>query len=163
MNMSSGNVIKREKINVMNLRINHQCTDPVECEYYYEWFVLKYANNPTLENVCKDKWREVIYAEYRLLNNFSTFKKKAECRCVSKYFNTKETSNLPDCLNARIEGFIDDQLHEQSLHWHEQMINKLSYSEGMQKDFIAQTLDPEKRVNLFCKWVGSNRKAHAIN
>ena len=161
-NVSSGELIRSEKIMFTNLCIKHQCNDPVECEYYYEWFVLKYANDPTLQNVCKDKWREVIHAEFRLLNNFASFKKKAECGCVSKSINTKETNDLPDCLNNRVEAFIDDQFREQSLVWHERMINKLSYSEGIQKDFIAQTLDPDKRVDIFCKWVGSNRKAQSI-
>ena len=162
-NVSSTSLIGREKINFTNLCINHECTDAVECKYYYEWFVLKYADDPSLQNVCRDKWRDVIHVEYRLLNNYANFKKKAECGCVSKYFNTRERSNLPVCLNERIEGFIDDQFCEQSIKWHEQMINKLSYSEGLQKDFISQTLDPDKQMDLFCKWVGRNWKTHAMN
>ena len=76
--------IRHEKSTFTDLRICQECVDPVECEYYYEWFVLKYRNNPILQNVTRNKWRDVIHAEYRLLSNFNTFKKEAECGCVSK-------------------------------------------------------------------------------
>ena len=49
-------LIKGEQTNDTNLGCCHECSDPVECDYYCEWLVLKYANNPTLQNVCKMKW-----------------------------------------------------------------------------------------------------------
>ena len=155
--------IRHAKNKFTNLRICHECADPIECEYYYEWFVLKYANDPSLQNVSRNKWRDVIHAEYRLLSNFNHFKKHAECGCVSKHFNTKQGEDLPVCLYNRVEGFIDFQIREQSLKWHEHMIDKLSYSEVIQKDFIKQTLDPKMRVDHFCKWVGTNRKPQAMD
>ena len=162
-NVSTSSRFIHGKNNHTYLGICHQCDDPVECEYYYDWFVLKYKDDPSLQNVCKSKWLDVIHSEYRLLNNYMTYKKRVECGCVSKIYNTREGIELPSCLHKRIECFVDDEQREQSLRWHQHMINKLSYSEGIQKDFITQTLDPQKRVEYFCKWVGTNRKPHAMN
>ena len=130
--VSCGTEIREEKKKVYC----HVCSDPVECEYCYDWIVLKYTDNPLLQNICKSKWQDVIHAEYRLLNNYTTYKKKVECGCVSKQYNTRERRDLPSCLYDRIDEFIEDQLREQSLRWHEAMINKLSYSDSVQKDFI---------------------------
>ena len=152
-----------EKNKHTNHTICHECDDPVECEYYYDWLVMKYKDDPSLLYVCKSKWLDVIHSEYRLLNNYMTYKKRLECGCVSKNYNTREWVELPSCLYKRIESFVDDEQRQQSLRWHQGMINKLSYSERVQKDFIDQTLDPEKRVEHFCKWVGTNRKPHAMN
>ena len=156
-------MIKGEQKNDTNLGCCHECSDPVECDYYCEWLVLKYANNPTLQNVCKMKWRDVIHAEYCLLSNFGTYKKKLSCGNVVYPYNTKERHPLPKCAHDRIEDFIEDQFREQSLKWHEAMINKLGYSDSIQKDFIKQTLDPLKRRESFSKWDGRNRKPHAIS
>ena len=120
-------------------------------------------HDPTLQNVCKMKWRDVIHAEYHLLSNFGTYKKKMRCGNVIYPYNTKERQPLPKCAHNRIEDFIKDQFREKSLKWQEVMINKLGYSDSIQKDFIKQTLDPLKRRESFSKWDGRNRKPHAIS
>lgn len=138
------------------------CCDPVECHQirYCEWLELKYRDDPMLQSVSKDKWRETLHAEYRLLSSYGMYKLNVD-RGESKNPIDKRRT-IPACVYYRLEALIEDEIRKQSIGWHNAMLEKLGCAHHqIQKDFVE--IDAGKRKDIFVEWVGKSTQPKAYN